>query len=778
MGVAVGIDLGTTNTVVAAVRDGKPVTLADDAGRTLIPSFVAFHPSGKVLVGESAKDRRVVDPSNTIYSVKRLIGRTYACDEVQRALKTMPFELVEGDKQGIRVVARGEVYTLPEISAFVLRRAKAVAEAALGEVVDKAVITVPANFNDPQRAATKLAGKLAGFDVLRILNEPTAAAMAYGHAEGMSERIAVYDLGGGTFDVTLLDLSGEVFEVLATGGDTSLGGDDIDQAIAMEMTNFFLQKFRFDARTDPAVRALLRARAERLKHVLSDREEATIEMNDVVRGEGGAFVQATFGLDRKRLEAIAAPFIDRTIETCRFSIETVGLDPLDIERVLLVGGSTRMPLVVRRVEEYFQKKASAKVNPDEVVAQGAAVQAAALTKAQPGAAATDKGAHARAAVAVALPTPPLDPGAAMAPSGPGPAAASKELPRRQTIPGPASLPEPPAPITPPVPTPMSAPVAVGRIPLVKQAVARQPIAPTPLVKREKRAPDPFAPAIRPASDDDVTKQIDSALLEFMLEAPDAGAEPEEAVPVIVEEDIVEEQPASLDPPSFEFDLLPPSKPAAPAPSAAAARAVAPPRRPPPPARGEARPATPGGELPALQPEAPVLPTLELPTTAAAALPAPDSSAAAPRPLPVAPQRAAPLLIDVTPISLGVEVAGGFCDFLIRANTPVPCDRTRVFRTASDNQVAVRVRVVQGESEKFAENTYLGDLELTGLRSATRGEVEVAVTFEIDADGILNVRAKEEATGRETVARMNLLGAQTDADEVAAMMARQRKHEVA
>src|SRR5580700_4019125 len=210
MRVAVGIDLGTTNTVVAVIQDGVPVTLADEGGRKLIPSFVSFHPSGKVLVGEAAKDRRVVDPENTIYSVKRLIGRTFVADEVQRARRAMPFEIVEGEKQGVRVVARGEIYTLPEISAFVLRRAKAVAEAALGEVVDKAVITVPANFNDPQRAATKLAGKLAGLEVLRIMNEPTAAALAYGQAAGQSERIAVYDLGGGTFDITLLDLSGNV----------------------------------------------------------------------------------------------------------------------------------------------------------------------------------------------------------------------------------------------------------------------------------------------------------------------------------------------------------------------------------------------------------------------------------------------------------------------------------------------------------------------------------------------------------------------------------------
>src|SRR5580698_6251047 len=251
MGVAVGIDLGTTNTVVGVVRDGRAVTLADEGGRRLIPSVVSFHPTGKVLVGEAAKERRIIDPTNTISSVKRFIGRSWDMEEVQRARQTLPFELVEGPTQGVAVVARGETYMLPEISAFVLRRAKAVAEAGLGQQVDRAVITVPANFNDLQRAATKLAGKLAGLEVLRIMNEPTAAALAYGQAAGQSERIAVYDLGGGTFDITLLDLSGNVFEVLATGGDTSLGGDDVDMLIATKMAQHILEQHRVDARTDP-----------------------------------------------------------------------------------------------------------------------------------------------------------------------------------------------------------------------------------------------------------------------------------------------------------------------------------------------------------------------------------------------------------------------------------------------------------------------------------------------------------------------------------------------
>ncbi|MGH7295237.1 MAG: Hsp70 family protein, partial [Polyangiaceae bacterium] len=253
MAFAVGVDLGTTNTAVAAVRDGVATTLPDAEGARLIPSVVSFHPSGSVLVGRRALDRRLVDPASTIYSVKRLIGRPWGSPEVEQARGKLPFELAEGPQSATVVKARGESYALPEISAYVLKQAKATAEALLGEPVESAVITVPANFNDLQRAATKTAGRLAGLEVLRILNEPTAAALAYGPQGKDSERIAVYDLGGGTFDVTVLDLAGNVFEVLATAGDTALGGDDIDVVVAERMADDLLKKHRFDARAQPAV---------------------------------------------------------------------------------------------------------------------------------------------------------------------------------------------------------------------------------------------------------------------------------------------------------------------------------------------------------------------------------------------------------------------------------------------------------------------------------------------------------------------------------------------
>src|SRR6187402_3131586 len=307
----VGIDLGTTNTVVAAVRDGQVSALTNEHGDTLIPSVVSFHPSGSVLVGPEAKSRRKIDAKNTIYSVKRLIGRSWDSEEVRVARARFPFEMREGPGQSALVVARKETYTLPEISAFVLRKAKSVAEAALGTSVERAVITVPANFNDLQRAATKVAGRVAGLEVMRILNEPTAAALAYGYGKTSSERLAVYDFGGGTFDVTLLDLADNVFEVLATAGNTFLGGDDIDLAIAERMSELLLTQHRYDVRTDPVIFDRFRLAAEELKQRLSHEEVAEVRVPEVTHGEGGKSIDLVFPMTRGELEVIAGSIVDK-----------------------------------------------------------------------------------------------------------------------------------------------------------------------------------------------------------------------------------------------------------------------------------------------------------------------------------------------------------------------------------------------------------------------------------------------------------------------------------
>jgi molecular chaperone DnaK len=301
-----GIDLGTTNSAVAVVTDGKVRALSDAEGNRLFPSVVSFHPSGDVLAGYPARERRLVDAPNTVYSIKRLIGRPFHSEEVKRAMERLPFAFQEGPTGGALVVARGETYTLPEISAFVLRGVRAVAEEALGEPCRRAVITVPANFNELQRSATKAAGRVAGLDVLRILNEPTAAALAYGcGANSRCERVAVYDLGGGTFDVTILELAGDVFEVLATAGDTFLGGDDIDTALAEDMVRACLAQHRYDARGDAQAYERLRAAAEWAKCQLSNNDEVALTVEELAYGDGGAALDLRYTISRARLEDIA-----------------------------------------------------------------------------------------------------------------------------------------------------------------------------------------------------------------------------------------------------------------------------------------------------------------------------------------------------------------------------------------------------------------------------------------------------------------------------------------
>ncbi len=365
----VGIDLGTTNTVIAAVRDGRATALKDKVGRALLPSVVSFSPKGAPKIGYPAKDRRTIDPENTIFSIKRLIGRTFDSEHVQKAIKRLPFDLKEGPGKSTLVGAYGKDHTLPEISAMVLRQAAEIAEARLGTEVFDAVITVPANFNDLQRAATKVAGRTAGLEVLRIINEPTAAALAYGFGKKGRERIAVYDFGGGTFDVTLLDLSENVFEVLATAGDTFLGGDDIDREIMDRMAEELLKKNKIDASRDNLVREQLRAAAEKLKIDLSTRSMGKVHVEDL---------EFDFTMRRSEFEKLTEPLLARTLQVCQEALDVAGVAKKDLDQVLLVGGSTRIPLVRRRISSFFGKMPQSRINPDEVVAIGAAIQAASL----------------------------------------------------------------------------------------------------------------------------------------------------------------------------------------------------------------------------------------------------------------------------------------------------------------------------------------------------------------------------------------------------------------
>jgi molecular chaperone DnaK len=376
-GAVVGIDLGTSNTVVAHADAAQgPRALVESLSTgALLPSVIAFAPSKAVLVGGPAKQRRFLDPKNTIYGVKRLIGRPWGSPEVEEARRRMPFELRRGKNDAVQILSRGELYGLPEISAFVLRKAKAIAEGALERPVTRAVITVPANFNDLQREATKLAGKLAGLDVLRILNEPTAAALAYGHGRPLAERLLVYDFGGGTFDVTLLRASEGVFRVVATAGDTFLGGDDVDLAIAEKIAEAFLRRHHYDLRANRETFAEVRIAAERIKVALASEPKASLDLDGLVHGEGGRGLQFRYTMTRRELSLLVDPFVMRTLAVCETALSRAGWTHDDVQELLLVGGSTRLGQVRERIAERFRCPTALDLNPDEAVALGAALHA-------------------------------------------------------------------------------------------------------------------------------------------------------------------------------------------------------------------------------------------------------------------------------------------------------------------------------------------------------------------------------------------------------------------
>ena len=535
----IGIDLGTSFSCVSVMIDGNPVVIPDKDGNLTTPSVVAFGAENQRLVGWKAKRQAVYNPGNTVGSSKRLIGRKFFSQEVKKARDMMPYQIVEGPHSDVRIRVQAQDYSLAEIASFILSKMKQIAEDYLGEAVTKAVITVPAYFNDSQRQATKDAGEIAGLEVLRIINEPTAAALAYGYGRDLDKKVVIYDLGGGTFDVSVLDIIGDVFEVVSTAGDTYLGGDDIDQRIA----GYFAGKFQEAYKVNPlenklALQKLLEA-SENAKIQLSLQNEVTMLIPEFSKDANGNMRPLNGVLTTTKLADLIYDLIQKTFKVCDEALQEARMTAGDIDEIILVGGPTKLPLIRQSVEQYFQRVPQTNVDPDLVVAMGAAIQAAALSE-----------------------------------SG-----------------------------------------------------------------RESDATEGTEPSL---SSDDPTN---------VKQAP---------------------KPTSL-------------------------------------------------------------------------------------------------LIDVTPLSLGIETVGGFTERLIERNSPVPTDQSRIFTTSADNQVQVKIRVYQGESKKAAENDLLGEFELSGLRAAQRGDVKVEVTFELDANGILHVAAKDLETNKQQVIRIAASSGLTR-DEVAKMKA--------
>jgi molecular chaperone DnaK len=860
-GPVLGIDLGTTNSAVAVADGRESRVLADEDGRRLIPSVVSFHPDGSILVGHDARERRLVDARNTVYSIKRLIGRPFQSSEVQRAKERVAFDLEATPVGGVQVRVRRGTFALPEISAMVLRHLRSVAETALGEPCQRAVITVPANFNELQRSATQAAGKVAGLDVMRILNEPTAATLAYGYAREKAETIAVYDLGGGTFDLTILDLDKDVFEVVSTAGDTFLGGDDIDVLIADRMATQCLKDHRYDPKQDPQTFERLRAAGEWTKCQLSGVHEVDVTIEELLHDVNGRAVHFHFRMTRLELEELARPLISRSFDVVNDALRSAGRRPKEIKSVVLVGGSTRMPIVRRMVTEFFHREPQADIDPDLVVAQGAAIHAYTLSgekraSARPAPAPTKpvarvalKRAGAESPGVEARPPAPARKQPAFAPEDPrdiaprieeatriapaptrrntddrparrvgsdsdmpppsrsntspygiAPAGAAAESPSSPGLEIDLELDEPTrigaypkepakAELSPPFVEPSSSVAvvqtrAVGIGAPAQPAPVRAPADPSLLALDEpaeaapppRKAPPPREPTIQIATGPKPKPVVAAPSLEAPVRQPTPDVPVRKPAP--------EPRPSTL---SLEAnDLAPASRPP---PPERHAPPVPPPRAPdrdkihaalfggkPKPAFADALPLPPDpGPLQGL-PEPASIPATTPSAGFGFPMGAPQVSpqALSPRQPSVAmPDRPAPLLMDVTPLALGLETAGGYVQHLVNRNAPIPTEKTRVFSTARDDQTEVEVRICQGDSNVYKDNQALGAITLTALRKARRGEIRIEVTFMIDASGILDVKATDLDTRHVQALRVALRGG-IDQAEVDQMRQRQER----
>ncbi len=697
----VGIDLGTSNSVVAySEAAGSARVLADENNYKIHPSVVSFHPSGGVVVGAAAKQRKVIDPKNTIFSVKRLIGRRFDSPEVQTAKARMPYEIKEGANKAPVVTTRAGEYAIPEVSAIVLDHMRGVAQAALGMDVGRAVVTVPASFNDAQRSATATAGSIAGLTIVRVLNEPTAAALAYGATRQLHEIIAVYDFGGGTFDITILKLADQVYEVLGTSGNTFLGGDDLDERLVDRMVEKFLAEQRLDLRTNEVAMMRLRAVAEQTKIELSRRQRAVVRIDEIAYGPSGKPLDLKLEITRDEFVKQIAEIVDKTFPVCKEALQYAQLGTDGIDDIVLVGGTTKIPYVRDQVSQFFAKTPRTDVGPEDAVALGAGLQATALERIL-----TRRTPTKRPEPAAFIDFDTLSEGEGTFDGG-----TATELQQIDKQIEELTQTEPR--------TRPTAPYSEALRPLEKSRAGERPVERGQAVDRMDArgalppAATPIGRLARPGAPP-VTRTLPGTPA---TPPPTPQAKTAQQVPI----------------------ARPPAPPPSPQPVP-----VAPPQAPTlmlePELELELAPSSTARGI------APVMP------------PAPVVSA---RP-PTAP--AAPIVLDVTPRGLGIGTVGGFCEGLILRNSRVPAEIRKVFTTSRDRQDTVRIVVVQGESRRMEANIVIGDLTLSDLPPRPRGETSIEVTFQLDASGILNVSARDAQTGREQRASLDVVAAMPRAE---------------
>jgi len=639
MSAIVGIDLGTSNSVVAWEDElGKVNVLADPDGVRVHPSVVSFVDGsvvGGVVVGAAAKPHKVIDPRNTIYSFKRLMGQTAASVAVRQARSRVPYQIVAGADETPMIETCAGAFTAVELSAILLDHLREVAVKSIGRPVNHAVITVPANFNDAQRSATASAGAIAGLEVVRVLNEPTAAALAYGSTRRLNEIIAVYDFGGGTFDLTVMRLEDQSYTVLGTAGDSFLGGDDIDERIVDRMVAKVIADHRMDPRSDLIAMMRLRMAAEQIKIELSTRARATITIPDFAYDSRRRPIPFTYELTHNELVTLISDLVDRTISVTRDALSVAQVKMERVSDVILVGGTTRIPCVRSRVASFFARAARTDISPEDAVAIGAALQAASL---------------------------------------------EQLLQRSPTnaVHVPFDANEPKAP---------SAHVETG----------------FPLAEAIPLASDPRMLAV--TSIDEALGELDPSV------APSVAPNVAPNVAVTSIDEALEELEWPLSREGVEVDI---------------------------------------GDL-----------------AAAPGFPAPTTST--PPPLPPPRQ----IVVDVTPSSFGVGTLGGYCETLIWRSTPLPITVTKRYVTVRDDQDAVRIVVCQGETRRLTENVVLGDVVLGELPRRPRGGVEIEVAFALDTSGLLQVSARDAATGQSQQVSLDLVG-RLGEDEVAVARDRVQK----